>query len=92
LGFTSFFNAGGLIFYTDLIDATEDFSALTALASIEAVKGYLASPAGQRLALSVAETFGVRIPGLVAVRAPADTARFGDSVGIASMLAVMGFV
>jgi hypothetical protein len=84
-----FFNVGGIIFYSDATDAAEDLIALTTLA---AVKSFMASQLGQRLATSAVEVLGDLIPGLAGARVPADEARAGGHWGIAVLLGVLGFI
>lgn len=81
-----FFNAGGIVFYTDSYDAAED---LLALSSFEAVKLFLQSPAGIRLSRSF---FGglSRVPQLVRARVKADDSRFKGHMQISYLLLPLG--
>jgi RHS repeat-associated protein len=81
-----FFNAGGIVFYTDLYDSAEDLLALT---SYEAVKDFMLSPAGLRMSRSILGGLS-RIPGLVTARANIDSSRFEGHFNIAYVLAGFG--
>jgi hypothetical protein len=84
-----FFNAGGIIFYSDATDAAEDLIALTTLS---AVRSFIASQAGKRILQSAIDVLGDRIPGLVTAGVSGDEADGGNSLGIGGLLGVLGFV
>ncbi len=84
-----FFNAGGIVFYTDPVGNLQD---LIALGSIAAVRSYLSTQAGIRLGQSVVQIFGGRISGLVGARVGGDEARGGGHFGIGILLGVIGFI
>ena len=81
-----FFNAGGIVFYTDAYDSAED---LLALKSYDAVKVFMRSPAGRRIAHSVLGGLS-RVPGLVTARVKIDESRLRGYFNIAFMLAGLG--
>jgi hypothetical protein len=83
-----FFNAGGIVFYTDVVDMAQELVVLTTLA---AVRSFMTSPGGQRLLQGLISSVG-KIRGLAATRVTGDQARFGDQLGIGGLLASMGFV
>jgi len=85
----AFFNAGGIIFYTDATDSFEDFVGLSSLAL---VNSFMVSPLGKRLAQSIIVAFGDRIPSLVALRVSGDGARLEGALGIGEIFAAMGFL
>jgi len=74
-----FFNAGGIVFYTDLVDLFED---LAILASVQAVRGFIASRGGLFIARSLVNV-GSRIPALVRARISIDTNRLRTHSSIA---------
>lgn len=80
-----FINVGGLIFYSDAVDSTED---VLALASIEAVRIFIRSNQAV-LARGLVESFA-RIRLIAQTGAAVDTVRLEEHVGIASLLAVIG--
>ena len=82
-----FFNAGGIVFYTDIMDNLED---IAALATVQAVKGFLRSPAGRRLVTQSITGVTSRIPRLVGMRAKADEARLKGYTNIAVILTSLG--
>jgi hypothetical protein len=84
-----FFNVAGIIFYSDAIDAAEDLIALTTLA---ALRSFMASQLGQRLAQSLVEVLGDKIPALVSAGTAGDEAELGDSLGIAGLLGTLGLI
>ena len=84
-----FFNAGGIIFYSDATDAAEDLIALTTLA---AVRSFMASQLGQRIAQSLIDVLGDRIPGLVTAGVSGDEAELGDSLGIGGLIGSLGLI
>jgi len=84
-----FFNAGGIIFYTDVIDSLKE---LVVLSSLAAVRAFIASAAGQRLLQGILGALRDRIPGLVGTGLAGDEARLGDQVGLGGILASMGFL
>ncbi|MBE7500043.1 MAG: hypothetical protein HS113_06970 [Verrucomicrobiales bacterium] len=81
-----FFNAGGVIFYTDALDMAED---ATALATVELARQYFlknsARLAGRTLVPALSRIGGVAIGGR-----SADAARFQTHVGIAGLLTTLG--
>ena len=81
----AYWNVGGLIFYTDMVDNTEDLLTLT---SITAVRQFIL----RNSALMGRTLVGAapRIAALANSRAPADTARFQMHMGIAGLLASLG--
>jgi RHS repeat-associated protein len=81
-----FFNAGGIVFYTDAVDNAED---LIVLVSIAAVREFLRSPAGQRIAVSAVGMLS-RIPGLVKARIAIDRLRFEGHLSIGQVMASYG--
>ncbi len=86
---TFFFNAGGIVFYTDAVDNMEDLLVLT---SVAAVKQFVRSPAGRRLVLrTVVGVFG-RIPTLVKARIAIDSYRLENHFTIGSLFATLGIL
>jgi RHS repeat-associated protein len=83
-----FFNAGGIVFYTDAFDNAED---LIVLGSIAAVKEFLRSPAGQRIAVSAVGMLS-RIPVLVKARIGIDRFRLEGHLSIGEILASFGVI
>jgi hypothetical protein len=59
-----FCNAGGVVFYADTVDAAEDVIALG-----KALQAFIGSGLARRLAVSLVEIIGERIPGLINVGA-----------------------
>ena len=82
-----FFNAGGIIFYTDIMDNLED---LAALATVQAVKGFIRSPAGRRLVTQSITGVTSRIPRLVGMRVKLDEGRLKSHTNIAVILTSLG--
>jgi hypothetical protein len=81
-----FFNAGGIVFYTDATDFAEDLLVLTSYA---AVKEFMRSPAGLRLAKYALGSLS-RVPGLVTARVKIDDSRFQGHLNIGFVLAGFG--
>jgi len=83
-----FFNAGGIIFYTDITENTEE---LLKLGSAAAVAQHIRSVAGKQFTQSIVNC-SAEIPKLVKVRTVADRERFKQHLKIAAMFALMGFI
>ncbi|MHC4499772.1 MAG: RHS repeat domain-containing protein [Planctomycetota bacterium] len=81
-----FFNAGGIVFYTDVLDNLED---LAALSSVAAVRQFLMSAAGQRFMQSTIGVFG-RVPGLVRARLTIDYQRMKGHLTISGLFSTLG--
>lgn len=81
----AYFNVGGIIFYTDMVDNTEDLLALGTYAAVRQFIIRNSALMGRTLAGAMP-----RIAVLAGSRAPIDTARLQMHVGIATLLAVMG--
>jgi RHS repeat-associated protein len=81
-----FFNAGGIVFYTDIYDSAEDLLALT---SYQAVKEFMRSPAGLRITRGALGSLS-RIPGLVTAGRSADNSRLQGHFNISFVLAGFG--
>ena len=82
-----FFNAGGIVFYTDAIDCAEDLAAITTVA---AARTYLAKKAAQRIAQSIVGVMGKGIGAMARTRVRIDMARFRGHLSIASIFASVG--
>lgn len=82
-----FFNAGGIVFYTDAVDNAED---LLVLASVAAVKQFVRSPAGRRIVMRTVVGVFNRIPVLVKARITIDNSRLKNHFTTASLFASMG--
>jgi len=78
-----FFNAAGIVFYTDSIDLAAQLLTLTTLA---AVRSFLASEAGAGIAKSLVQILGDSIPGLVTEGVA------GESIGFTTSIAAEGLV
>jgi len=83
-----FFNAGGIVFYTDLTENTDD---LLELSSAVAVRQYIRSAAGKVFTHSIVNTSS-QIQKLVKVRTVADRERLKTHLKIAAMISLVGFV
>jgi len=81
-----FFNAGGVIFYTDALDMAEDAAAL---ATVELARQYFLKNSA-RLAGRTLIPALTRIGGLAVAGRTADGARFQMHLGIAGLLASLG--
>ena len=81
-----FFNAGGIVFYTDLLDLSED---LMLLASLQAVRSFAASRGGLLIAQSIVGVSS-RIPALVSARVSIDTNRLHGHSSIAITIGCLG--
>jgi len=81
-----FFNAGGIVFYTDLLDLSED---LVLLASLAAVKKFAASRAGLLIARSLVGVAS-RIPALVSARVSIDANRLRGHTTMAITIGCLG--
>ena len=84
-----FFNAGGLVFYTDMVDLLKELAVLT---SIAAVRAFMATQVARPIAQSVITILGSHIPGLIGASLGFDDARLQGHLGIASLCAGMGLV
>jgi hypothetical protein len=81
-----FFNAGGIVFYTDLIDLSEDLMLLT---SVQAVKSFVASRGGLLIAQSIVGVTS-RIQVLVSARSSVDTGRLHGHTSMAVTIGCLG--
>jgi hypothetical protein len=84
-----FFNAGGIVFYTDATDNIEDLLVLT---SVAAVRGFVKSPIGRRIIARTAVGVLGRIPILVNTRTTIDTQRLETHISIGSLFASVGLL
>lgn len=82
-----FFNAGGIVFYTDMTDNLED---LAALSSLEAVKSFMCTPAGRKLMTQTITGITSRIPALVKARNTIDRERLKTHLQVASLMMLIG--
>ncbi len=84
-----FFNAGGIIFYTDAIDNAKDLAVITTVA---AARRYITKVATKRIAQSIVGVMGKGIAAMAKARVRIDMVRFRGHLGIASILASVGMV
>jgi len=84
-----FFNAGGIVFYTDATDNIEDLLVLT---SVAAVRAFVKSPIGRRIIARTAVGVLGRIPILVTTRTTIDTQRLETHISIGSLFASVGLL
>lgn len=83
-----FWNAGGIVFYSDLIDNAEDLIALTSIALVRSAAGRLLL---SRAALTISSIIA-RIPGLVASGGSASNSRAEGQFATAGFFAAVGFL
>lgn len=81
----AYWNCAGIIFYTDMVDNTEDLLALSTFAAAREFIRANSVSMGRTLAGAMP-----RIAVLASSRAPVDTARFQMHLGIAALLASFG--
>ena len=81
----AYWNVSGVIFYTDMVDNTEDLLSITTFAA--ARQFIYANSALMTRTLAGAMP---RIAVLANSRAPMDTARLYGAIGVAALLATMG--
>jgi RHS repeat-associated protein len=81
-----FFNAGGIIFYTDITENTDE---LLKLGSVAVVAQFIRSAAGKQFTQSIVNS-GSQVQKLVRVRTVADKERLKEYTKIAAMLTLVG--